>query len=311
MNPSQESHLTVAALSHPGEAREINEDRYSVSHYLRESDGGPALLAIVADGIGGHQAGEVAAQITIDTVRTSIAAVDGKEPLAELGEAVVSAGRLVMESSALDEALRGMGSTVAVAWIIDHRLYTVSVGDSRIYLLREGRLKQISIDHTWVQEAVLHGILTPEEARVHPNAHVLHRHLGGDRDPVPDFRLRLSDSESDAQSESNQGLQLTAGDQLLLCSDGLTDLVEPAEIQLALAKHSPPEAVTALVALARDRGGHDNITLIAVSVPDPSHSPRAKGCLGRVLRSSLAGVALAALVLLGIAVGYWFGLWPW
>jgi len=311
MNPSQDSHLTVAALSHPGEAREINEDRYSVSRFVREPDGRPALLAIVADGIGGHQAGEVAAQLTIDTLRTAIAGSDGEEPLAELREAVIAAGRLVIESSARDEALRGMGSTVAAAWVIDHRLYTVSVGDSRIYLLRQGRLRQISIDHTWVQEAVVHGILTPEEARTHPNAHVLHRHLGGEKDPLPDFRLRLSDTESDEQSESNQGLMLVPTDQLLLCSDGLTDLVEPAEIQAALSKYIPAEAVASLVNLARERGGHDNITVIAVSVPDPSHTPPRKGCLGRVLRSSLAGVALIALVLLGIALGYWFDLWPW
>ena len=311
MNPSQVSHLTVAALSHPGEAREINEDRYSVSHFVREPDGQPALLAMVADGIGGHQAGEVAAQLTIDTLRTAIAGTDGDDPLTELRNAVVSAGRLVMESAARDEALRGMGSTVAVAWVIDHRLYTVSVGDSRIYLLRQGRLRQISIDHTWVQEAVVHGILTPEEARTHPNAHVLHRHLGGEKDPLPDLRLRLSDAESDEQSESNQGLVLIPGDQLLLCSDGLTDLVEPAEIQAALSKYIPAEAVASLVNLARERGGHDNITVIAVSVPDPSHAPNRKGWLRRVLRSSLAGVALVALVLLGMALGYWFGLWPW
>ena len=311
MNPSQDFHLTVAALSHPGEAREINEDRYSVSHFVREPDGRPALLAVVADGIGGHQAGEVAAQITIDTLRTAIAGADSDDPLAELREAVISAGRLVIESSSRDEALRGMGSTVAVAWVIDHRLYTVSVGDSRIYLLRQGRLKQISIDHTWVQEAVIHGILTPEEARTHPNAHVLHRHLGGEKDPLPDFRLRLSDTESDEQSEANQGLLLLPGDQLLLCSDGLTDLVEPAEIQAALSKYIPAEAVASLVNLARERGGHDNITVIAASVPDPSDAPGGRGCLGKVLRSSLAGVGLVALVLLGIALGYWFGFWPW
>lgn len=311
MIPAKEPHLTVAALSHPGEAREINEDRYSVSHFVRADDEQPSLLAIVADGIGGHQAGEVAAQIAVDTLGEAIAGSNGKDPVSELKQAVTAAGRLVTETSAHDEAFRGMGSTVAVAWVIDHRLFTVSVGDSRIYLLREGRLKQISIDHTWVQEAIVHGILTPEEARNHPNAHVLHRHLGGENDPIPDFRLRISDSETDAQSESNQGLPLQPGDQLLLCSDGLTDLVEPAEIREALTKNPPGEAVAALVGLARSRGGHDNITVIAVSVAEQSAPARPRGWLGSVLRTSVARIVLLALVLLLLGLGYWFGLWPW
>jgi protein phosphatase len=311
MNPTQDSHLAVAALSHPGEAREINEDRYSVSHYLLEPDGRPATLAIVADGIGGHQAGEVAAQFAIDTIRNSLADSSAEDPLGLLSRAIIAAGRLVMETAARDEALRGMGSTVAIAWVIDHRLYTASVGDSRIYLARQGKLRQISIDHTWVQEAVVHGILTPEEARNHPNAHVLHRHLGGEKDPQPDFRLRLSDSESDPQSESNQGLVLAPGDQLLLCSDGLTDLVEPTEIQSALARYNPAEAVASLVNLARERGGHDNITVIAVAVPLGNGRAKAPGCLARLIRSSLASVLLVVLVLLAVLLGFWFDLWPW
>lgn len=311
MIPSEKPHLTVAALSHPGEAREINEDRFSVSHYLSQDDRMPSLLAIVADGIGGHQAGEVAAQITVDTLGSAITKSNGEDPITELKQAVIAAGRLVTESSARDEALRGMGSTVAAAWVIDHRLFTVSVGDSRIYLMREGRLRQISIDHTWVQEAIAHGILTPEEGRNHPNAHVLHRHLGGEKDPIPDFRLRISDSETDEQSESNQGLALKPTDQVLLCSDGLTDMVEPEEIQEALTKNAPGDAVAALVSLARSRGGLDNITVIAVSVPDQSAPVRSRGCLGTVLRGSVAGVALVAIVLLVLALGFWFDFWPW
>jgi protein phosphatase len=164
-------------LSHPGEIREINEDRYFVSSYTRESDNVSVTLAIVADGIGGHQAGEVAAQIAVDQISEDVAKSGGDDPVAELSEAIIHAGRLISESALRDEALQGMGSTIATAMFVEQSLYIVSVGDSRTYLIRSGEIRQISIDHTWVQEAINHGILTPEEARNHPNAHVLHRHL--------------------------------------------------------------------------------------------------------------------------------------
>ncbi len=306
MKPSSSPHLEIGALSHPGEVREINEDRYAVGHYTIEPDHIPVALAIVADGIGGHQAGEVASQITVDLLTEAIGQADGSQVIETLDRAVVEAGRSVSEAAGRDESLQGMGSTVATVLIVDDRLYTVSVGDSRIYLLRDGKLRQISIDHTWVQEAINHGILTPEEARNHPNAHVLHRHLGGDKDPLPDFRLRLSADEDDQQSEANQGMQLQAGDRLLLCSDGLTDLVEDPEIQSALKDHAPAEAATRLVDLARERGGHDNITVVAVRVPE-----QVRGCLGSTVRLTVASAALLALTLLGLGLSYWLGFWPW
>ncbi len=306
MNPSKKAHLDVAAISHPGEVREINEDRYSVTHYQLGDEQTPVVLAIVADGIGGHQAGEVASQITVDTLVKSIGEADGSDPIDHLRHAVINAGRSVTESARHDEGLQGMGSTVAAVMIVADRLYSVTVGDSRIYLLRNSKLRQVSIDHTWVQEAINHGILTPEEARNHPNAHVLHRHLGGEKDPDPDFRLRLTDNEDDQQSEANQGMQLQPGDELLLCSDGLTDLVGDDEIRQNLLDDSPTDAVSKLVDLARARGGHDNITVMVVQVPQAN-----SGCLGATARMTVAGAALLALILLGLGVSYWLGLWPW
>ncbi|MFQ5922473.1 MAG: PP2C family protein-serine/threonine phosphatase [Anaerolineales bacterium] len=304
------SHLTVAALSHPGEAREINEDRYSVTYYTRESDQIPVTLAMVADGIGGHQAGEVAAQIAVDQISSAIAEASGEDPVAELSEAVVAAGQSISQSSMEDEARQGMGSTIATAMVAERRLYAVSVGDSRTYLVRSGTIQQISIDHTWVQEAINHGILTPEEARNHPNAHVLHRHLGGDRDPIPDARLRLSTDESDEASEANQGLRLTTHDQILLCSDGLTDLVEDREILEVLSEHAPEEAASALIDLARARGGHDNITLVIVEVPD-ADTGRSRGCLRSGLLLAAGGLALLLLVAFGLGLSLYLGFWPW
>jgi protein phosphatase len=310
MMPSEHSDFTIAELSHPGEAREINEDRYSVTSFTRESDQSPVTLAIVADGIGGHQAGEVAAQIAVDQISNAVAESSGDEPVAQLSEAIIQAGRLISETSQQDEAMKGMGSTVATALLVGHRLYAVSVGDSRTYLIRSGKIQQISIDHTWVREAINHGILTPEEARNHPNAHVLHRHLGGDRDPIPDSRLRLSEDESDKASESNQGLRLAPDDQILLCSDGLTDLVEDHEILEVLSEQSPEDAARSLVDMARARGGHDNITLVIVKMPI-TESTASGGRLRTGLILAASGAALLLLVAIGLGLSYYLGFWPW
>jgi protein phosphatase len=309
MIPTDRPHLTFAAASHPGEARQNNEDRYRVSSYHTERGKQPVLLALVADGIGGHQAGEVASQIAVDETFRILEGADASDPRAQLQEAIVTAGRAISQAAGLEADLHGMGSTIAVALIIDQQLFTTHVGDSRIYLLRDGALRQVSVDHTWVQEAVAHGILTPEEAIDHPNAHVLHRHLGGDRDPEPDFRMRLTSQEPDERSEANQGLHMRSGDQVLLCSDGLTDMVNDTEIQGALTNNPPAEAVEQLIALARARGGFDNITIVAIAVPHKK--ARARGCLGTTVRLSTAVLLLLGLIAAGLGVAYWLGFWPW
>jgi protein phosphatase len=309
MIPVDRPHLTFAAASHPGEARQNNEDRYRVASYQLERGKRHSLLALVADGIGGHQAGEVASQIAVDETFRALEASDGSDPRRQLQNAIVTAGRSISQAASLQADLHGMGSTIAVAWIIDQQLYTTHVGDSRIYLLREGNLRQLSVDHTWVQEAISHGILTPAEAADHPNAHVLHRHLGGDRDAEPDFRMRLSSQESDERSEANQGLHLHRGDQVLLCSDGLTDMVSNTEIQGALTNNPPAEAVEQLVALARARGGFDNITIVIIA--GPSKRSHSRGCLGATVRLSTAVVLLLGLIAAGVAASYALGFWPW
>jgi hypothetical protein len=124
------------------------------------------------------------------------------------------------------------------------------------------------VDHTWVQEAIEKGILTPELAREHPNVHVIRRYLGSPEPPDPDFRLKFFDNEGDRQAEENQGVQILPDDVVLLCSDGLTDLVWNDEIlETVRTKPSLKEASRALVELANSRGGHDNITVVLVAVP--------------------------------------------
>ena len=304
-------HIMVAELSHPGEVRDHNEDRYLVKSYHVEGDDRPMLIAVVADGIGGHKAGEVAAQITADTIVNNLTTSAVNDPVSQLRDAVVDAGRAVIQASQEVPEQEGMGSTVAVAWIIGSRLYTTSAGDSRIYLLRGGRFHQVTIDHTWVQEAIEYNIITPDEARDHPQAHVLRRYIGSRDLPEPDMRLRLMTHESDARSKTNQGLRLRRGDQVLLCTDGLTDLVEKDEILQALQEQSPREAVISLVDLARARGGHDNITVVllaALKLPRRVTLSRRAAWILIVIAGSLG---LICLTLLSLVSGWWFGPWPW
>jgi protein phosphatase len=226
------------------------------------------LFAVLADGIGGHRAGEVAAELAVNHVMQVVAKSDGKNIRETIVDAVTEASNAIAAHSASNENLKGMGATCALAWVIGDRLYTAYVGDSRIYLMRGGRIQQLTVDHTWVQEAIEKGILTPELAREHPNVHVIRRYLGSPEPPEPDFRLKFFDGEGDRQAEENQGVQLLPDDVLLLCSDGLTDLVWNDEIlETVRTKSSIREASRALIDLANSRGGHDNITVVLVSIP--------------------------------------------
>lgn len=260
--------LDIAAVTHPGMAGRQNEDRLAVSSYhVGQDDPTLSVFAIVSDGVGGHHAGEVAAEMAVETISHMVAQSDARQPLETLDNAIQVTSDAIA-SKAKDDAQRlGMGTTCACAWVIGNRLFTASVGDSRIYLLRNGGLMQLTVDHTWVQEAVEKGILNPQEVRYHPNVHVIRRYLGSTKTPRADIRMRLAANESDTQSRSNQGLSLLPGDLLLLCTDGLTDIVENAKIELTVRGLDVQLAAQALVDLACARGGKDNITVVVLQVP--------------------------------------------
>jgi protein phosphatase len=307
--PSDRHHLTVSAESHPGEVRENNEDRYSITHYTLEQTSTPSLLAIVADGIGGHQAGEIAAQLTIDTILGNLAASDGQNPVAELRTAIVRASKVVSQTAHVEKEKKGMGSTAAIAWLLGSRLFIASVGDSRIYLRQKSKFRQINIDHTWVQEAIDYKIIEPDQARDHPQAHVLRRYIGSHQPVEPDMRLRLKYAETPSISEKNQGLELHPGNQVLLCTDGLTDLVTDDEISRSLRGNPPDKAVSSLIDLARERGGHDNITVVVLTVPAlPRRSPRRTTW---VMATTVSIVGMVCITSLALAASWWFGFWPW
>ena len=295
--------LHVVAVTHPGTAGKQNEDRFAVSSYqVSETDSTQSIFAIVSDGIGGHLAGEVAAEMAVETISHMVAQSDARQPLETLDHSIQVTSDAIASKAKDNTQSLGMGTTCACAWIIGNRLFTASVGDSRIYLLRNGGLMQLTIDHTWVQEAVEKGILEPEDARRHPNVHVIRRYLGSPKTPQADIRLRLAADESDTQSRSNQGLRLLPGDLILLCTDGLTDVVEDDEIELALRGLDLQSAAQALVDLACSRGGKDNITAALMLVPwGEELSGKTKSKFWQWALWGLVGLVLLALVIAGLA----------
>lgn len=307
MIPAKRAHLHVTAVTDPGLHGKSNEDRFGVSaHRVSPDNPMPSLLAIVADGVGGHRAGEVAAEMAVETVSRLIAESDASQPTQILSQALAHASQLIFEQSHRDLAQAGMGTTAVCAWILGDRLYTASAGDSRLYLLRSGVLQRLTIDHTWVQEALDHGALSPEGARDHPNAHVIRRYLGAKHPLRADLRLRLGADESDAQAEANQGLRLLPGDRLLLCSDGLTDLVEDSEILATFSSEKATKtALEELVALANERGGHDNITILMLEMPSHLPAENLPRRTRRMRSSVLLAVVLLAFLLLLSGLGWY------
>ena len=299
------SSFLVAALTDPGRSGKNNEDRYAVSAFRFSAYSRvPVLLAVLCDGIGGHRAGEIAAEIAVEQISRVVAASDGATAVETLRQAVLYASQEINVQAANDHERQGMGATCACVWIIRDRLYTTSVGDSRIYLLRGNYIQQVSTDHTWVQEALDQGTLKPEFVKGHPNQHVIRRYLGSPVPPEADFRLRLPGMETDAGDEANQGLALREGDQVVLCSDGLTDLVDDAEVLTAYRQLTLESAAQRLVNLANQRGGHDNITVVGIEVPrrTPLERMASSNRLFRV--AVIATLVLATMLFAGLVIGF-------
>ena len=234
--------FVVGARTDVGRVREGNEDSYMVHE----------PLFAVADGMGGHQGGEVASKLALDTL---LEATDG----VALAQAVQDANRAVFERAGSDPALAGMGTTLT-AFIADgDTLRLAHVGDSRAYLLRDGELQRITTDHTVVEGLVEKGELTPQEASIHPQRSILTRAVG---------------VEGDVQVDQ-ASLDLRPGDRLLLCSDGLTGMIEDDHINRILEERpDPQDAADALVEAANEAGGQDNVTAVVIDVVD-SHAQAA------------------------------------
>lgn len=272
MIPAENGHLLIAANSHPGLSGKTNEDRYSVSSFrLEDEHVTPSVLAIVSDGIGGHRAGEVAAELAIRSISKYIAESNASKPNRILNQAIQVANQYIYDEAESDPAKKGMGATCACCWIIGDRLFAANLGDSRIYLLRNNSLHQLSTDHTWVQTALDAGIITDDQVKGHPNAHIISKYLGSKNKAEPTTGDNLRIIASQEEKVDTHGIQLIPNDQLLICSDGLTDLVENHEIQMALSGKDPQENIQNLINLANSRGGHDNITVVNLIFPPELH----------------------------------------
>ena len=224
------------ACSDVGRGRPENEDDFLVDREHR--------LYAVADGMGGHRAGEVASATAIETLR---AAFVGGEPL---DRAVAAANAAVFAKGADDDALRGMGTTLtAVTVQSDGTAVLGHVGDSRAYLLRDGAVTRVTDDHSLVEQLVRDGRLTPEEAQNHPQRAIITRALGVDPDvEVDTYRIALR-----------------PGDRLLICSDGLSNMLSDDTIGATLRRHTDPQqAAETLVDMANQAGGDDNITVVVL-----------------------------------------------
>jgi protein phosphatase len=271
-----------------GNVRPQNEDAYVASD----------LLFAVADGMGGHNAGEVASALA--TTLLLERAVGQTLTPEWFVEAITSINRTIHESAAESTERRGMGTTICALALVNpqgettepQQVALANVGDSRIYLARAGTFRQLSVDHSYVQELVTEGLITEEEARVHPRRNIVTRALGIDDRVAVDSWL----------------IPLFSGDRFILCSDGLVDEVPTADIAALAAQQREPQIIAdSLVALAKRNGGRDNITVVVVdAVGDTPQSfigePALETHLTRSKKKWVVGVAVALALLVSLVV---------
>lgn len=240
--------MEIGACSHRGKVREINEDAYYIP--LDKSN-----LFIVADGMGGHNAGEVASNGAVKSIKEFMDRhIDqwieqGEETVFEvLREAILEANKDIFDKANSEEAYKGMGTTLTVVLILS-KVYIGHVGDSRAYLIQNNQMTQITKDHSLVAELIRNGSITEKEARTHPQRNVITRALG----TAENLNIDL------------YTLGFSKDDIILLCTDGLSNFVEMDEIKDRFSNcEKVQQACEDLVALANERGGHDNITIVAI-----------------------------------------------
>lgn len=258
---SHEVQLSFAADTDVGRMRQgkPNQDSFGTfDHYCSDE----AVLAVkgklfvVADGMGGAAGGKEASTIAVEVVFRSYYADPDADVMASLQRAIEEANTRVHQHGREHPELRGLGTTIVLALIHGSSLIMGNVGDSRGYFLRQGHLQQLSLDHTSVQDQVRAGLLTPEEALTHPRRHVLSRNLGYRPKAEPEFDVR----------------PLATGDVILLCSDGLSGCIDDAELAVMLREAHGEDAVEAMINLANERGGPDNITAMVITIDDAGQS---------------------------------------
>ncbi len=240
--------IELAALTDLGCQRENNEDRYS--YWEPDSDqqfAAKGRLISVADGMGGYEGGQEASRIAIESVEEAYARDLGSDVQSALLAGFRAAHQKIQNYAVSHPALEGMGTTCTTVALLGRMLYFAHVGDSRLYLVREGAITRLTQDHSYVSRLVAHGVISSEEAEFHPQRHILTAALGAGSEVEPDVPA--------------VPVELRPGDRLVLCTDGLWGVVGDDQIKKAISSESPAAACRDLVQMARDRGGPDNITL--------------------------------------------------
>ena len=259
------ANLAWAARTDVGLVRSHNEDSFLAQ----------APVFCVSDGMGGHAAGEVASAIAVAAIAEH-APVHADDQ--QLGAAIEKANAAVIEGAATGKGKPGMGCTASAVNIEQNKMAVAHVGDSRVYLLHNGALVRLTHDHSYVEELVDAGEITADEARVHPSRSVITRALGSDPDMYADHFT----------------IDVSAGDRVILCSDGLSSMIEDSQIEaIAVSAATPRAAVDNLVAAALSEGGFDNVTVVVVDVIDD-------GLIEEHRRLYAKRFALVSLLLVGI-----------
>ena len=229
--------MEIGTASDVGKSRKINED----------SLGYRGNLFVIADGMGGHNAGEIASALAVEEVLRMSSS--GTDFLRELPHIINRANQAILDHAAAYPDCRGMGTTIAILQLEEGRARVAHVGDSRVYWWDQEKLLRVTRDHSVVEELLLHGGITREEAAYHPQRHVLTRALG-----IP----------GEIKAESTE-FATGKGDRILMCTDGLTSMLTDDDIASLLARDEPAQKIAELlVAEANKRGGHDNISVIVV-----------------------------------------------
>jgi protein phosphatase len=250
--------ILSAGATDTGNIRTNNEDAYLVQD--------AAELFAVADGVGGYEGGEVASRIAVDTLAAVLPDLLGdkdrtppqgfstaaEREIAAMRSAFTLANQKIRRERELNSKLSSMGTTLTALLARNGRAFLVHIGDSRAYLLRSGELRQLTNDHSLVAEQVRAGLLTPLQARTSPYRHVISRALGLQEDILPDTAMQ----------------PLQQGDTFLLCTDGLTEMVDDRVIEKILSNATPQDAVRELIGEAKKNGGVDNITAVLVQVSE-------------------------------------------
>jgi PPM family protein phosphatase len=245
--------IEMACLTDVGRQRSNNEDSYlywepdSEKEFFRKG-----RLAIVADGMGGYEGGQEASRLAVETVRSIYDRDFSGDPQQTLVTAFEAAHATIQRYASDHVEFQGMGTTCTALCIVERKLFFAHVGDSRLYLIRGEKVTRLTRDHSYVGRLVESGLVRLEDAESHPQRHILTAALGSGREVLPD--------------RPDQPLALEQGDTLVLCTDGLWSLINEQELASAFQSRTPTESSHALVNMALERGGPDNITVLVLRI---------------------------------------------